>query len=127
MTYGKSTGLFNVIIYNARARSLLRCHSSLPKLMDLTKIFINSAGRLRSGWRLLIFVFVYVCLLFLLATAARLVYAVALIVAPGSSSGPYLENMVFRVTLLLASLAAGYICMRWLEGLPWRALGLWLH
>lgn len=98
--------------------------------MNLKQVFINSVGRLRSGWRLLIFIFVYLCLLFLLSTAARLVYAIALNVAPGPNLrglGGYLENIVFRLILLAASLGAGYICTRWLEGLPWRALGLWLH
>jgi len=29
--------------------------------------------------------------------------------------------------LLITALTAGFICTRWLEGLPWRALGLWFH
>ncbi len=95
--------------------------------MDLKQVFINPVGRPRSGWRVLIFVGVYIGLLLLLTTAARLVYAVALHVAPGRSLGPYFENIVFRLILLFAVLAAGYICARWLEGLPWRALGLWPH
>ena len=94
--------------------------------MDIKKVFVNSAGRLRSGWRLLVFIFVYVCLLFLLGAAARLVYAVAFY-APGGSRGAYVQNIIFRLILLVAALGAGYICTRWLEGLPWRALGLWLH
>ena len=100
---------------------------SCPQPMNLKQVFINPVGRLRSGWRVLIFAFVYVCLLFLLSTAARLVYTIALHVAPGRSLGAYFENVVFRLILLLASLGAGYICTRWLEGLPWRALGLWPH
>jgi membrane protease YdiL (CAAX protease family) len=39
----------------------------------------------------------------------------------------YLQNVAFRLVLLITALAAGYICTRWLEGLPWRALGLWFH
>lgn len=95
--------------------------------MDLKQVFINPAGRLRSGWRLLIFIGVYIGLLLLLTTAARLVYTIALHVAPGRSLGAYFENVVFRLILLLASVGAGFICARWLEGLPWRALGLWPH
>ena len=93
--------------------------------MDLKQIFLNSAGRLRSGWRLLIFIGVYVFLLFLLTTMARVGYAITLrtLGAPGS----YLQNVVFRLILLLAALGAGYICTRWLENLPWRALGLGVH
>lgn len=100
---------------------------SCPQPMNLKQVFINPVGRLRSGWRVLIFALVYVCLLFLLSTAARLMYTIALHVAPGRSLGAYFENVVFRLILLLASLGAGYICTRWLEGLPWRALGLWPH
>jgi hypothetical protein len=95
--------------------------------MDLRQIFINPVGRLRSGWRFLIFVVVYVVLLFLLGTALRIMYAVAHLVVPGISLGPHFQNLVFRLLLLTASLGAGYVCTRWLEGLPWRALGLWLH
>jgi len=98
-----------------------------PNPMNLKQVFSNPVGRLRSGWRLLIFIFVLGCLLFLLSTAAWLVYALALQIAPGRSLGAYFENIVFRLMLLLASLGAGYICTRWLEGLPWRALGLSLH
>jgi membrane protease YdiL (CAAX protease family) len=95
--------------------------------MNLKQVFINPAGRLRSGWRVLIFVGVYVGLLLLLSMAARLVYTIALRVAPGHSLGAYFENVVFRLILLLPALGAGFICTRWLEGLPWRALGLWTH
>lgn len=94
--------------------------------MDLKQIFLNSAGRLRSGWRLLIFIGVYILLLFLLTTMARVGYAIALRTL-GGGPGSYVQNVVFRLILLLAALGAGYICTRWLENLPWRALGLWAH
>jgi membrane protease YdiL (CAAX protease family) len=95
--------------------------------MNLKQVFINPVGRLRSGWRVLIFILVFACLLFLLTTTARIVYATALLIAPTRSVGAYFSNIVVRLIFLLASLGAGYICTRWLEGLPWRALGLWLH
>jgi membrane protease YdiL (CAAX protease family) len=95
--------------------------------MNLHQLFINSAGRLRSGWRLLIFAALFVTIEFLLATAGRLVYAVAVQVAPGRDLSSLFENIVYRSLLLLGALIAGFICTRWLEGLPWRALGLWFH
>jgi uncharacterized protein len=95
--------------------------------MEPRRLFINSAGRFRSGWRLLIFVFLFVLLEFFLATAARVVYAVVLRVAPGPGVGSFFENIVFRSLLIFGALGAGYICTRWLEGLPWRAFGLWFH
>lgn len=102
-----------------------RCRS--PKPMNLKQVFINPVGRLRSGWRVSIFILVFACLLFLLTTTARIVYATALLIAPSRSVGAYFSNIVVRLIFLLASLGAGYICTRWLEGLPWRALGLSLH
>jgi membrane protease YdiL (CAAX protease family) len=95
--------------------------------MDLKPVFINSAARLRSGWRLLVFVLVYVGILFLLTAVVRIVYAAAVQLMPGRTFGEYLQNLVFRLILLIAALTAGFICTRWLEGLPWRALGLWFH
>ena len=95
--------------------------------MDLKQIFINDAGRLRSGWRVLIFILVYIALLFLLSTAVRIGYAVGLRIAPGRSLGAFTEDFIFRLILLASALLAGYLCNRRLEGLPWRALGLTLH
>ena len=100
---------------------------TLLRLMDVQQIFINRWGRLRSGWRLLIFVLLFVALLFVLETTARIVYAVAVQIAPSGTLGYFFENIVFRTMLLVAALLAAWICNRWLEGLPWRALGLWLH
>jgi uncharacterized protein len=95
--------------------------------MDLKNIFINSAGRLRSGWRLLVFLLVYLCILFLLSSLARLAYAVAVNLVPQRIGADYFQNVIFRFVLLISALAAGFICTRWLEGLPWRAMGLWFH
>jgi hypothetical protein len=95
--------------------------------MSMPQLFLNSSGRLRSGLRLLIFLFVYVALLFVFGVVARGVYAVAVRISPAVTSGPFLQDVVFRSMLLAAALIAGFICTRWLEGLPWRALGLSLH
>ncbi len=95
--------------------------------MQIPEILINPVGRLRSGWRLLIFGLVYFFLLFLLTAGARVVYAIVLQVIPSPRLGSYLESLLFRLVLLIAAVVAGLICTRWLEGLPWRALGLWFH
>jgi uncharacterized protein len=95
--------------------------------MDIQQVFINPTGRLRSGWRLLIFAFVFVAMLFLIGMGARIVYAVALQIVPSPRLGIFLENILFRLTILTAALVAAFICTRWLEGLPWRAIGLSLH
>ncbi len=95
--------------------------------MNLQTVFINPAGRLRSGWRLLIFALIYLASLFLLSTAARIGYAVLILFVPSPSARGYFENFIFRLILLAAALISGFVCTRWLEGLPWRALGLSFH
>jgi membrane protease YdiL (CAAX protease family) len=39
----------------------------------------------------------------------------------------FIWDMLYRLSLLATALAAGYLCARVLEGLPWRSLGLTLH
>lgn len=95
--------------------------------MEIKEAFINPTGRLRSGWRLLIFALVYQALLFLVVAVERIAYAVVLQVVPSPRLGNYLESMLFPLALLTAALVAGLICTRWLEGLSWRAMGLWFH
>jgi len=93
----------------------------------MRKIFFNEFGRLRSGWRVLIFVGAFLAVLFLIATLLRVVY---LLVDEFRPSGPlvhFIADLIFRFTLLFAGLGAGYLCARFLEGLPWRSLGLTLH
>lgn len=91
------------------------------------QLFLNSFGRLRSGWRLLIFLFVYVALLIVFGLVSRVVYAVALRISPAAEPGLFLQDVVYRGMLLAAALIAGFICTRLLEGLPLRALGVWFH
>jgi membrane protease YdiL (CAAX protease family) len=95
--------------------------------MNLKQVFINSAGRLRTGWRLLIFVLIFIILSMLLGAAANKAAQLVIHLVPSRGVAHYVENLIVRLVLLLASLGAGYICVRWLEGLPWRALGLSPH
>jgi membrane protease YdiL (CAAX protease family) len=95
--------------------------------MDLKKVFINSAGRLRSGWRLLIFILIFVILSIVFAAVTKKTFEVAVQFVPSSGVARYLENFTFRLIFLIVALLAGFICTRFLEGLPWRALGLWFH
>ena len=95
--------------------------------MDPRKFFINPVGRLRSGWRLLIFACLNFLAFFVLTTGARVLYAIAVRVAPTREINDFLSNMIYRCVVLGAALIAGYVCARWLEGLPWRSLGLWFH
>jgi membrane protease YdiL (CAAX protease family) len=95
--------------------------------MTLRQVFINPVGRLRSGWRVLIFLSIFIVISIVLGFAANKSSHLAIRLAPSRSVAHYLENLIIRSVLLTAALVAGYLCMRWLEGLPWRALGLWFH
>jgi membrane protease YdiL (CAAX protease family) len=95
--------------------------------MGIKQVFINSAGRLRSGWRLLVFVFIILILSFVFGAAAKKGSELLAQFAPARPVAHYIENVIFRLIFLVVALLAGYICTRWLEGLPWRALGLGLH
>jgi membrane protease YdiL (CAAX protease family) len=95
--------------------------------MNIQTIFINSAGRLRSGWRVLVFLLVYVLIAFLIGGAIRLAYAFLITARPHVVLGEFFQNMVFRGLSVGVALVAGYICAKLLEGLPWHSLGLWFH
>jgi len=92
----------------------------------MRKIIINEFGRLRSGWRLLLFAGVFLALTFLIAAVLRVV---VFFIEPRGPSGAtqFIAELVFRIGLLAAALGAGYLCARFLEGLPWRSLGLTFH
>ncbi len=93
----------------------------------MKSIFINDTGRLRSGWRLVIFAVAFYATLRILGVIVGGTYFVILNFVPRLGQHPFIENVIFRIVLLLAAVIAGYACNRWLEGLPWRALGLGLH
>lgn len=92
----------------------------------MRNVFINDFGRLRSGWRLLVFAAAFLALTFLIATVLRVVL---IFIGPREPSNlsHFLSELIFRASLLGAALGAGYFCVRFLEGLPWRSLGLTLH
>lgn len=89
-------------------------------------IFTNEFGRLRSGWRAVLFSAAFLAILLVIVTILRGVY-VALFEFGSLPRLAFLPDFIFRVSLLLAALGGGYVCARWLEGLPWRSLGLTFH
>ena len=93
----------------------------------MQKIFINEYGRLRSGWRVVIFVSAFIAALLLLVTILRAFYGVFLAFAPQPPRSRLIPEVIYRVSLLGAALGAGYLCARFLEGIPWRSLGMTLH
>lgn len=93
----------------------------------MRQILFNDYGRLRSGWRLLIFILVLIAVLFLLTTLLRVAYFALVQYGPTIPHADFIADVIFRLMLMLAALGVGYICARWLEGLPWRSLGLTFH
>jgi len=95
--------------------------------MQIRRFFINDVGRLRSGWRLLLFVCVFVAVIFLVGLCLRIAYALVHHFLPPVPHGAFIANLINHLSLLFSALLAGYFCTRLLEGLPWRALGLTFH
>ncbi|HEX6648120.1 MAG TPA: type II CAAX endopeptidase family protein [Pyrinomonadaceae bacterium] len=93
----------------------------------MRKIFINDVGRLRSGWRLMLFVLAGFAAWFVIGAILWVAYSIVLAVAPQLRPSFFAADFVFRLALLASALGAGYLCARLLEGLPWRSLGLTLH
>ena len=92
----------------------------------MRKVFINDFGRLRSGWRVLIFCLVFLGAAFVVGTGLRLAY-VALFELNRPPRNDVLPLLVFHSAILISALVAAYVCARWLEGLPWRSIGLTIH
>jgi membrane protease YdiL (CAAX protease family) len=93
----------------------------------MRKIFINEFGRLRSGWRVLLFLAAVIAVSWLIATVLRVAYVLVVLAAPRLNQPRLVSDLIFRLSMLAGALVAGYLCARWLERLPWRSLGLTLH
>lgn len=93
----------------------------------MRRLFINEFGRLRSGWRVALFILLVVAISLLLTIAIRFAYASVTASGVALPRAAFVWDMLYRVSLLVTALAAGYLCARVLEGLPWRSLGLTLH
>jgi len=90
--------------------------------MELKRIFVNESGRPRSGWRVAIFlaVFIVVALLFGLVSTGLLL---ALNIGPETHIALFFALNGFLS--LVPAIVIGWLCGKILEGLPFRALGCW--
>lgn len=85
-------------------------------------IFFNEFGRIRSGWRLTIFLLVLIVFSIFWEQIVRTLYG--LISSYRSIPHPELVlGLVYRGGLLVIALGVGYLCAHLLEELPWRSLG----
>ena len=97
--------------------------------MTITDLFINRAGRLRSGWRLALFLAITQVLIEL--TVLLIPAALGLVLGSADRASALLAGPLGYVMQALVILAAaaltGWWCGRVFEGLPPRALGWALH
>ncbi len=94
----------------------------------MRQVFLNEVGRLRSGWRVLLFGFAFFAILLLIATFLWIGYVIfSSVGGPPVPYGAVLADLLFRINILVAALGAGYLCARLFEGLPWRSLGMTFH
>lgn len=89
----------------------------------MNQVFFNGFGRIRSGWRAIIFLlaFVFVSSIFGAITQGILTNS-PIDFDKGSLSRFVIPNFI----LLTVSIFIGWACGRFLENLPFRALGCWL-
>lgn len=91
--------------------------------MNIPNFFFNRAGRLRSGWRFAAFAVIFLILMLLLLGLLRLTLAGLPLRTLETGWGFLIQGAL----LFAAAAAAGWVCSRALEDLPWRSLGWSLH
>lgn len=88
--------------------------------MTINQFFIDESGRLRSGWRFAVFLSAFILFAAILgAVAASSSISLPASFAPGSAGFLAVNGFVSLVSALLI----GWLCSKYLEGLPFRALG----
>jgi len=85
--------------------------------MNITQIFFGTDERVRSGWRFLIFVIAFFVSAIVFGGAAA-----AILIALGRTGTP-VYFVVNGVISLILALVIGWLCGKYLEQLPFRALG----
>jgi membrane protease YdiL (CAAX protease family) len=85
-------------------------------------LFFNNSGLLRSGWRVAAFILAFIVISLTLGAGAQLFFlSVGIDAALGSST--FLATN--GVLSLISALFVGWLCGRFFERLPFRALGAW--
>jgi membrane protease YdiL (CAAX protease family) len=91
--------------------------------MNPTFLFFNSAGRLRSGWRLVIFLVFFLACVY----AGWRIVAGAIFLVAGQRAFSFLSGFwgtaLQRSIILFAAIFCSWACGRLLEGLPFTAVG----
>lgn len=96
--------------------------------MEISDIFLNRAGRLRSGWRLAIFCLTFSVVAFLISGG---VYVTLTLLLGRAVRNQYLQSnwgfIVQSAILFSTALIAGWACGKLLEDVPLGALGWARH
>ncbi len=95
--------------------------------MGLYNVFFNEFGRLRSGLRLVFYFLAFIAAALLLVNVMRAGFVIGREFVPSLPYADFFAELIYRFSILAAALGAGYLCVRLLEGLPWRSLGMTLH
>ncbi|MBA2334155.1 MAG: CPBP family intramembrane glutamic endopeptidase [Pyrinomonadaceae bacterium] len=90
--------------------------------MTIKQVFFNQFERLRSGWRFMIFLAVFIFISAVVGSAAKTFFG---LIFPGYATGSAGFLVVNGLLSLIAALFIGWLCGKYLEGLPFRALGAW--
>jgi len=90
--------------------------------MTIKPVFFNQFERLRSGWRFMIFLAVFIFISAVVGSAAKTFFR---LIFPGYATGLPGFLVVNGLLSLIAALFIGWLCGKYLEGLPFRALGAW--
>lgn len=91
--------------------------------MESYNFFVNKAGRLRSGWRLAIFVVAFAIAAMIIELAAKVAIRLVLRDAAEGFLDSTAGYIVQAVVLFASAAIVGWACGGLLEGLPFRALG----
>lgn len=89
----------------------------------MQNILFNDFGRLRSGWRFAVFMLLFI---FFGVIFQILADGILKNLPVGYSPNSFLGLAVSSFISLTIALVAGWFCGKYLEGLPFRALGAWL-
>ncbi len=87
--------------------------------MDIRPTFFDRTGRIRSGWRFAIFCVGFVCVVVAIGSVAGAL--LSLLDRPAIES--WAGALATALTALTGALLIGWLCGKYLEGLPFRALG----
>lgn len=90
--------------------------------MKAREFFFNQFGRLRSGWRFVLFLLLFAFLGTLFGYIAEVFFKT---LAVDYSAGSVLYLLGNGLVSFVVALFVGWLCGKYLENLPFRALGCW--